>query len=44
MTFFRKSDKEGQEAKGDGLDSGRQFDKIKDGLCVVKRKRNQLLV
>ena len=44
LIFFRKSDKGGQEARGDGLDLGGQFDKIKDGLKIkdvwVKWKRN----
>lgn len=34
LIFFRKSDKGGQEARGDGLDLGGQFDKIKDGLKI----------
>ena len=33
MIYFRKSDK-GDQARGDGLDLGGQFGKIKDGLCV----------
>ena len=44
LIFFTKSDKGGQEARGDGLDLGGQFDKIKDGLKIkdvwVKWKRN----
>ena len=34
LIFFRKSDTGGQEARGDGLDLGGQFDKIKDGLKI----------
>lgn len=34
LIFFTKSDKGGQEARGDGLDLGGQFDKIKDGLKI----------